>query len=147
LDIQNSPDHVPSVKAKKSEAAGCEESHDCHRRKHHRFECARCCARKQEQRSKEMAANVELGQAQPRETQRAIVHDHSYTSKKQLMLPVPLEHPLRGELVMHKEQDQPGHQQLASNGCSEELTDYRCAELSGDVTTTLVIPAEVGKIP
>jgi len=29
-DIQNSPDYVPSVKAKESEAAGCEESHDSH---------------------------------------------------------------------------------------------------------------------
>jgi len=80
-----------------------------------------------EQRSEEMEANIELEQARQRETQRAIVHDHSYTSKKEPMLP--LEHPPREELVMHEEQDQPGHQQLVSNGCSGELTDDRCAEL------------------
>ena len=107
-DIPSSPDYVPSVQTKELELPECSaRSEDSYRR----FERARCRARMQEQHSKELEKNrraVEFEQAQLKDIQRAITHDHTYASS----LPssegdlVSLKEPPSEELVMHEKQDQ-----------------------------------------
>ena len=78
-DLPGSPDFVPLVQTKKLELTGCLS----HNEDSYCILFARCCARMQEQHSKELEKNrqaAELKQAQLNTIQRAITYDHTYAS-------------------------------------------------------------------